>query len=51
MECDEDVLENDLGMTEEAHRSKLMSIIRGETSPVTLLEDYSYVRFKSTAIK
>jgi hypothetical protein len=48
-ECDESVLEQDLDMMEPAHRSKLMSIIRGENSPVTLMADYSYVRFKPTA--
>lgn len=48
-ECDEEVLEQDLDMTDAAHRSKLMRVIRGESSPVALMVDYSYVRFKSTA--
>lgn len=48
-ECDDDVLGQDLGMSDPIHRFKLMGVIRGESSPVTLMEDYSYVRFKSTA--
>lgn len=49
-ECNEEVLEQDLGMLNEDHRAKLMCVIRGENSPLTLLEDYSYVRFKSSYV-
>ena len=49
-ECDEEVLEQDLGMHDSEHREKLMKVIRGETSPLVLLADYSYVSFKSTSL-
>ena len=45
-ECDETVLSQDLAVTEQLHRSKLMRVIRGEMSPLAILTDDSYVRFK-----
>lgn len=47
VECDEEVLENDLGMTDHAHAAKLMKVIQGECSPLALIADDSYVKFKS----
>ena len=49
-ECNENVLTKDLGMTEQQDCSKLMKAIRGELSPLAVITDYSYVRFKSSKL-
>ena len=47
VECDEEVLQQDLGMTNQAHIAKLMEVIQGEHSPLAVIADDSYVKFKS----
>lgn len=50
-ECDEEVLSQDLGISQEQQRFKLLRVIRGEVSPLTAIAEDSYVKFKANQDK
>lgn len=48
VECNVDVLTQDLGIRDQGHCTKIIQLIQGKYSPLALMADYSYVRFKSS---
>ena len=47
-ECDEVILEGDLGITSKLHRSRLMKVVSGRHSAQNIIDGHNpYVQFKS----
>ena len=44
-ECDEPILQNELGVSSKVDRIKLMKVISGEYSALSILEGDNYVQF------
>ena len=44
-ECDEPILQNELGVSSKVDRIKLMKVITGEYSALSIIEGDNYVQF------